>query len=78
MDGPYVLQQRIRLAAEPFPDGSGGVQDIFPIWGMYLSNQATTSDDGYAGGFIRGTDDPAEAIVGMASEAKAAWVFQGT
>ncbi|MFE4514938.1 hypothetical protein ACFRMQ_12200, partial [Kitasatospora sp. NPDC056783] len=68
MNGPYVLQHRVRPAAEPFPDGHGGVRDLYLNWGLYLGAR-TAADDGYAGGFVRASADPAVGVVSMGSGA---------
>ncbi|WP_316524312.1 hypothetical protein [Kitasatospora brasiliensis] len=76
MDGPYVLQRRVRPAAEPFPDGAGGLRDLFLNWGLYLGARGA-DDDGYGGGFVRASADPAVGVVSMGSGAKVGCVFHG-
>lgn len=76
MNGPFVLQRRVRPAAEPFPDTVGGVQDLFLIWGLYLGARGA-GDDGYAGGFVRASADPAVGVVSMGSGADVGCVFHG-
>ncbi|MFF3822908.1 hypothetical protein ACFYXN_03500 [Streptomyces griseus] len=76
MDGPFVLQRRVRPTAEPFPDGAGGVRELFLNWGLYLSARGT-EEDGYAGGFVRGSADPAVGVVSMGSGATVGCVFHG-
>ncbi|MEW2635144.1 hypothetical protein AB0903_26735 [Streptomyces sp. NPDC048389] len=76
MNGPFVLQRRVRPAAEPFPDGAGGLQELFLNWGIYLGAQSV-DDDGYAGGFVRGSTDPAVGVVSMGSGAAVGCVFHG-
>jgi hypothetical protein len=51
--GPYVVQRRVRPAAEPFPapDGSGGTELMALKWGVFL-NAA-----GYGGAFVHGAPD---------------------
>lgn len=76
MDGPFVVQRRVRPAAEPFPDGAGGSQDLFLNWGVYLGARGA-GDDGYAGGFVRGSTDPGAGVVSMGSGARVGCVFHG-
>ncbi|MEV5259479.1 hypothetical protein AB0L02_15670 [Streptomyces anulatus] len=76
MNGPFVLQRRVRPAAEPFPDGTGGVRELFLNWGLYLGARGA-EDDGYAGGFVRGSADPGVGVVSMGSGATVGCVFHG-
>ncbi|MFI5640796.1 hypothetical protein ACIA8H_25760 [Streptomyces goshikiensis] len=76
MDGPFVLQRRVRPASEPFPDSAGGSQELFLNWGVYLGARGA-DDDGYAGGFVRGSTDPAVGVVSMAGGATVGCVFHG-
>ncbi|MCM2579553.1 hypothetical protein [Streptomyces meridianus] len=76
MNGPFVLQRRVRPAAEPFPDHAGGLQGLFLNWGIYLGARSA-GDDGYAGGFVRGSTDPAVGVVSMGSGAAVGCVFHG-
>lgn len=77
MDGPYVLQRRVRPAAEPFPDGTGGVRELFLNWGIYLADRGAVDEDGYAGGFVRASADPAVGVVSMGGGALVGCVFHG-
>ncbi|MCP9959793.1 hypothetical protein [Streptomyces sudanensis] len=76
MDGPFVVQRRVRPAPEPFPDGAGGVRDLFPNWGVYLAAR-DIGEDGYAGGFVRAGTDPDVGVVSMGSGALVGCVFHG-
>lgn len=76
MNGPYVVQRRVRPIAEPFPDGAGGLKDLFVNWGVYLGPRSAT-DDGYAGGFVRASTDPAVGVVSVGSGAGVGCVFHG-
>ncbi|MDM4719198.1 hypothetical protein QTQ03_06145 [Micromonospora sp. WMMA1363] len=71
MDGPYVLQQRVRPTADPFPDGTGGVQDLVVNWGVFLDK------DGYAGAFVRASTDPEVGVVSFGAGARTGCVFHG-
>ncbi|MGW4162062.1 hypothetical protein [Streptomyces sp. NPDC004788] len=85
MNGPYVVQRRVRPVAEPFPDGAGGVRELFLNWGIYVGAPAGTEDDaygdgygdGYGGGFVRASADPAVGVVSMGSGATVGCVFDG-
>jgi hypothetical protein len=58
MDGPYVLQRRIRPLAEPFP-APGGVEPWVLWWGAFLGAP------GYGGAIVRGSTDPDAGIKSM-------------
>jgi hypothetical protein len=58
MDGPFVLQRRIRPLAEPFPAESGPRPWVL-WWGAFLG---TT---GYGGAIVRGSTDPDAGIKSM-------------
>ncbi len=76
MDGPYVLQRRIRPVAERFPATDGpGTQDLYLNWGVFLADPAATGTDGYAGCIVRGSTDPAVGVVSMGSGARVGCCF---
>ncbi|MFF0750454.1 hypothetical protein [Streptomyces sp. NPDC004267] len=80
MNGPYVVQRRVRPVAEPFPDGEGGALELFLNWGVYVGAPGADDEgygDGYGGGFVRGSADPAVGVVSMGSGARVACVFDG-
>ncbi|MEU4774614.1 hypothetical protein [Micromonospora sp. NPDC023644] len=77
MGGPFVLQRRVQPAAEPFPDGAGGVQDLYLNWGVYLADRDVVDEDGYAGCLVRGSTDPGVGVVSMAGGAKIGCTFHG-
>lgn len=58
MDGPYVLQRRIRPVAEPFP-AAGGPEPWVLWWGAFLGAP------GYGGAIVRGSTDPDAGITSM-------------
>ena len=75
VDGPYVLQQRVRPMPEPFDDG-GTRQDLYLNWGVFLVDPAVSgSTDGYGGCIVRGTTDPNVGIVSMGSGARVGCCF---
>ncbi|BCJ68144.1 hypothetical protein [Polymorphospora rubra] len=73
--GPYVLQRRIRPAAERFPDGAGGSHDHYLNWGIYLGDRDVIGEDGYAGCFVRGSTDPTVGVVSLGGGAAVASAF---
>ncbi|MFG1779979.1 hypothetical protein ACGFIG_26555 [Micromonospora sp. NPDC049048] len=77
VDGPYVLQERVQPAAEPFPDGAGGVTDLYLNWGVYLADRDLVDEDGYAGCLVRGSTDPGVGVVSMAGGARIGCAFHG-
>ncbi len=58
MDGPFVLQRRIRPLAEPFP-AENGQQPWALWWGVFLGAP------GYGGAIVRGSTDPDAGIKSM-------------
>jgi hypothetical protein len=58
MDGPFVLQRRIRPLAEPFPAESGPRPWVL-WWGAFLGTL------GYGGAIVRGSTDPNAGIKSM-------------
>ncbi|AWI27614.1 hypothetical protein [Streptomyces tirandamycinicus] len=91
VDGPFVLQHRVRPAAEPFPDHAGGERELFLNWGLYVGVRDADGDgdgygygadeydygDGYGGGFVRASPDAAAGVVGMGTGASVGCVFHG-
>lgn len=57
LDGPYVVQRRIRPNAEPFPDENGEPQPWNVLWGMF------TVANGYGGAFARAVPAAAGHVV---------------
>jgi hypothetical protein len=58
MDGPFVLQRRIRPLAEPFP-AQNGPQPWVLWWGAFVGGP------GYGGAIVRGSTDPDAGIRSM-------------
>jgi len=70
MDGPWVLQQRVRPAPEPFPlVGGDGYHDLHLNWGVFVADPKATGGDGYAGCIVRGTVDAEVGVVSMGTGA---------
>jgi hypothetical protein len=69
MGGTFVLQRRIRAAAEPFPVPGGGQQEWLLTWGAFLGAR------GYAGMFIRGIADGAGGVVNTGTGATGTCCF---
>jgi hypothetical protein len=68
MDGPWVLQRRVRPVPELFP-GDGGLEPWVLTWGAFLCRS------GYGGMWVRGTTDPDTGGVNMATGASATCCF---
>jgi hypothetical protein len=68
MDGPFVLQRRIRPEPESFP-AAGGLEPRVLTWGAYLGHR------GYAGMWVRGEADHDTTGINMASGAFATCSF---
>jgi hypothetical protein len=71
MEGPFVLQRRIRPVPELFP-GPAGPEPWVLTWGVFLCGP------GYGGVLIRGTADPDAGAVNMATGASATCCFHET
>jgi hypothetical protein len=68
MDGPFVLQRRIRPVPELFP-ADGGPEPWVLTWGAFLGSP------GYIGAYVRGSADPGGGVVNMATGATATCCF---
>jgi hypothetical protein len=68
MDGPYILQQRIRAVPEAFPTDDG-TEDWVLTWG------ALTVASGYGGMWVRGARATESGVVNMATGATATCCF---
>ncbi|WP_328475818.1 hypothetical protein OHS71_01080 [Streptomyces sp. NBC_00377] len=79
VDGPYVVQQRIRPIPEVFPADDGvGTQELFLNWGVFLTDPQVTGADGYNGCLVRGSTDPEVGVVSMTGGARVACSFYET
>lgn len=79
LDGPYVIQRRVRPVAEVFPaDEHDGHQELFLNWGVFLTHPDVTGEDGYNGCLVRGSSDPEVGIVSMTGGARVACAFHET
>lgn len=68
MNGPYVLQERVRPSAEAVPGAEPGqVDETYLLWGAFYADPGATNSDGYAGCFLRSTDSPDVGAVTMGS-----------
>jgi hypothetical protein len=76
MDGPYVLQERIRPVPESFPADTGtGTQQLFLNWGVFLADPEAVGGGGYNGCLVRGSTDPEVGVVSMSGGARVACSF---
>ncbi|MGW5210582.1 hypothetical protein ACWEQO_05020 [Streptomyces sp. NPDC004051] len=79
LDGPYVLQRRVRPEPEVFPADDGpGTQELFLNWGVFLTGPGVGDGDGYNGCLVRGSTDPEVGVVSMSGGARVACAFHGT
>ncbi|MFE6052607.1 hypothetical protein ACFQ6N_17775 [Kitasatospora sp. NPDC056446] len=79
LDGPYVLQERIRPTPETFPaDDGDGTQELYLNWGVFLTDPQVTGGDGYNGCLVRGSTDPEVGVVSMNGGARVACSFYET
>jgi hypothetical protein len=79
MDGPYVVQRRVRPAAELLPgDERGLVQELFPTWGVFVTDPSVTGADGYNGCLVRASVDPQVGVISMPAGARVACAFHET
>ncbi|GGS91902.1 hypothetical protein [Streptomyces cinerochromogenes] len=79
LDGPYVVQERIRPVPEVFPADEGqGTQELFLNWGVFLTDPQVTGGDGYNGCLVRGSTDPEVGVVSMSGGARVACSFYET
>ncbi|GHF75636.1 hypothetical protein GCM10018790_61930 [Kitasatospora xanthocidica] len=79
LDGPYVLQERIKPIPEVFPaDDGDGTQELFLNWGVFLTDPLVTGGDGYNGCLVRGSTDPEVGVVSMNGGARVACSFYET
>jgi len=62
LDGPYVLQRRIRAVPEPFPAAAGPEQQLIN-WGVF------TVGRGYGGAIVRGSTDLGGGVLNSAGGA---------
>jgi hypothetical protein len=69
LDGPYLLQRRIRPAPELFPGQDGPAQPWYLNWGLFLMA------NGYGGGQIKGLADADAGVVSIGTGAAFTTVF---
>jgi hypothetical protein len=76
VDGPYVLQRRVRPVPESFPAQHGdGSQELYLNWGVFLTDSSVTGGDGYGGCIVRGSTDPQVGVVSMSGGARVGCCF---
>jgi hypothetical protein len=68
LDGPYILQQRVRPAPDPVLVKQT-IEPLFCNWGVFLARPAITGPASYSGCFIRASDDPEVDVISMSSGA---------
>ncbi|MFE6334316.1 hypothetical protein ACFVP3_38920 [Streptomyces sp. NPDC057806] len=73
LDGPYIIQRRIRPSPELFPDENGELRPWTALWGVF------TVANGYGGAFARATTVASgEVVVNTAGGAHAGTVLHET
>ncbi len=71
LDGPFILQRRIRPTPELFPDENGELRPWTTLWGVF------TVVNGYGGAFIRATPAASgEVVVNIANGAHGGALLQ--
>jgi hypothetical protein len=74
VDGPYVLQRRVRPLPEVFP-GPEGDQEFYLNWGVFVTDPSATGSDGYGGCYLRASGDPEAGVVRNAGATRIGCVF---
>jgi hypothetical protein len=72
MDGPFVLQRRIRPVPELFPAVGGPPRPWVLTWGVFLAAR------GWAGAYVRGSEDRSVGVIAGATGASGGCVFHET
>ena len=68
VDGPYILQQRVRPAPDPVLVQQA-IGDAYCNWGVFLTRPATTGPASYSGCFIRASLDPDVDVISVGNGA---------
>ena len=74
LDGPYVLQRRVKPLPEVFP-GSDGDEEFYLNWGVYVTDPSAPGSDGYGGCYLRASADPEAGVVHNAGTTRIGCVF---
>jgi hypothetical protein len=70
LNGPWVLQRRVRPVPQPSPVvGGAGYQDVYMNWGVFVADPKAIGGTGYAGCIVRGTTDADVGVVSMGTGA---------
>ncbi|MFJ6613248.1 hypothetical protein ACIQPT_23540 [Streptomyces sp. NPDC091289] len=70
VDGPSVLQRRVRPVAEEFPvPGGGATEPVVLTWGVFLAGR------GYGGAYLRGTADLDSGVISSGRGGRLGTVF---
>lgn len=62
LNGPYILQQRIRPAPDPVL-GKQTIDSVYSNWGVYLTPPPTPGSGSYSGCYIRASNDPEIGVI---------------
>lgn len=76
VNGPFVLQQRVRPVAEPNLGLDGTRADVYLNWGVFYLDPAAVGTDGYGGCIVRGSTDSGAGVVSMSGGASVGCCFQ--
>ncbi|MEU9038319.1 hypothetical protein AB0D45_25955 [Streptomyces sp. NPDC048352] len=70
VDGPFILQRRVRPVAEDFPaPGGGPAEPTVLTWGVFLAGR------GYGGAYLRGTPDVDKGVISSGKGGRLGTVF---
>lgn len=75
IDGPFVLQRRVRPLPELFPGPDGVDEEFYLNWGVFVTDPSATGSDGYGGCYLRASDDPHAGVVHNAGSTRIGCVF---
>ncbi len=62
LDGPYILQHRVRPAPDPVL-GDRTIENIYSNWGIFLTQPPSPDAGTYSGCYIRASNDPEIGVI---------------
>lgn len=75
VNGPYVLQARVRPAPEPAIGPDGSHVHVYLNWGVFFVDPAAVGTDGYGGCIVRGSTNSEVGAVSMGAGASVGCCF---